>query len=112
MRSTWRSKEERREIIEAYRASKLSIGEFAGRRGISISTLRSWIRRHDDEPPLALQEENEPPRFFEVRMPQSNCGGANVATTVIIGDARVEFREYPPVEYVTALILGLCQDPS
>ena len=65
-RRRWSTAQERRQWIEAWERSQQSQAEFARSHGLSVATLRNWVRREAAEG----QEMSKRPQFVEVDLGQ------------------------------------------
>ncbi|NTX64921.1 IS66 family insertion sequence element accessory protein TnpB [Myxococcus sp. CA051A] len=91
-------------VVEEFEASGLTQREFAGRRGLRLSTVQSWVyRRRRQE-----RTEAEPPvRLIPVQV--SRAPGLEVVMLEVIGaaGARVRFAPGTDVDYVARLVAAL-----
>lgn len=83
-----KAREDRSKIVEEYERSGLTQQEFAERRGIPVSTLRSWIYRgRPTEGPKATA-----PRLLPVTVvvpPGPSTSGRGGLLELVIGDSIV-----------------------
>jgi hypothetical protein len=103
--STRAEKPEWLRIAEEFEASEQTQREFAGRRGLRLSTLQSWVyrRRHQvsavAEPPVRLLP-------VQVSSAPAACESASVEV-FLAGGMRVRFSPGTDVEYVARLVVSL-----
>ncbi len=103
--SKQREKPEWVRVAEEYEASGLTQREFAQRRGMTLSTLQSWVyrrRRQESEPVV------EPVRLLpvEVRALPVASGSDTLEGRTASGE-RVSFAVGTDVEYVARLVAAL-----
>jgi hypothetical protein len=103
--SKQREKPEWVRVAEEYEASGLTQREFAERRGMTLSTLQSWVyrRRRQERAP-----EVEPVRLLpvEVRAAPVERGSGPLEVLTASGE-RVSFAVGTDVEYVARLVAAL-----
>ena len=105
MYSRRRGEDEWREIVAEFDASGLTQEVFARKRRLNVGTFRSWIYR--------IRGALNKPRFVEVVKATTSVEDTLAPkTTLLVGDARVEFGERPEAEYVVALLRGLAEVTS
>ena len=94
--------QQRKIIVDEFAASGLSQKDFAEQRGLGLSTIHRWVRKHRRKPGSA----GTTVRFIELNSP------APMPTSSIrlyIGPSvRLELGELPPVDYLAALA-GSCR---
>jgi len=88
-----RTAEQGAALVRRYEASGMSQAAFAEREGVSVNTIRYWLRKRRDTSEEAV-------RFVEV---VGETAPAQTACVVSVGGAEVRFYELPPPEYVAAL---------
>ena len=76
-RGRQRTRSEREQMVEAYRASGQTQAVFAHERGIKLTTLRTWIYRR------RAVNDGEPGRIEPVRMVGGGFSGATRARSAI-----------------------------
>lgn len=91
-------------ISEEFEASGLTQREFAGRRGLRLSTLQSWVYRRRRQVSAAV----EPPvRLLPVQVSRAPTL-ATVPLEVVLGNGvRVQFSSGTDVDYVARLVAAL-----
>jgi hypothetical protein len=91
-------------VAEEYEASGLTQREFAGRRGLRLSTLQSWVYRRRRQERAAAAP---PVRLLPVQV----SSGPGPATTplelALPGGVRVRFGPDADVDYVARLVAAL-----
>lgn len=100
MYSQRRTEDEWRELVADFDASGLTQEVFARKKGLKVGTFRSWIYK--------IRGAVKTPRFVELVKATSSAKEQHASrTTLLVGEARVEFAERPEPEYVVALLRGL-----
>jgi transposase-like protein len=95
-----RSKQERREIVEAYRRSGMTQEAFAKRHRLKVGTLRGWLYRQEE---AAVQAPTG--RFVEV---QPAATARRAAVVLRVSESLViECEDLPPPEYLASLAEAL-----
>jgi transposase len=91
-------------VAEEFEASGLTQREFAGRRGLRLSTVQSWVyRRRRQESAVA-----EPPvRLLPVQVSRALAPGAVTLEVLTAAGVRVRFSPGTDVDYVTRLVAAL-----
>lgn len=92
-------------VAEEFEASGQTQREFAGRRGLRLSTLQSWVyRRRRQESAVA-----EPPvRMLPVQVSSAPAAREGASVEVALaGGMRVRFSPGTDVEYVALLVAAL-----
>jgi transcriptional regulator with XRE-family HTH domain len=95
-----RTAEQGSALVRRYEASGMSQTAFAEREGVSVNTIRYWLRKRRDAT-------EEPVRFVEI---VGETEPEQAACVVSVGGAEVRFYELPPPEYVAALACELRGD--
>jgi len=92
-------------VAEEYEASGLTQREFAERRGLTLSTLQSWVyrRRRQEGAPVA-----EPVRLLPVQVTAAPVVSLSDSLEVLTASGeRVRFTVGTDVEYVARLVAAL-----
>ena len=92
-------------VAEEYEASGLTQREFAERRGMTLSTLQSWVyrRRRQEGAPVA-----EPVRLLPVQVTAAPVrSGSDSLEVLTASGERVRFAAGTDVEYVARLVAAL-----
>jgi len=92
-------------VAEEYEASGLTQREFAERRGITLSTLQSWVyrRRRQEGAPLA-----QPVRLLPVQVTAAPVmSGSSTLEVLTASGERVSFAVGTDVQYVARLVAAL-----
>jgi len=100
-----REKPEWVRVAEEYEASGLTQREYAERRGMTLSTLQSWIyrRRRQEGTPVA-----EPVRLLPVQVTAARVvSGSDSLEVLTASGERVRFAAGTDVEYVARLVAAL-----
>jgi hypothetical protein len=91
-------------VAEEFEASGLTQREFAGRQGLRLSTLQSWVyRRRRQESAV----EEPPVRLLPVQVSRAPVSGEVSLEVVIAGGVRVRFGPSTDVDYVARLVAAL-----
>lgn len=94
-----RSKQERLEIVEAYRRSGLTQEAFAAKHRINVGTLRSWLYRREESTHAAQSA-----RFVEVEAAELQTG----RVVLRVGEhVEVELDALPEPSYLAHLAQAL-----
>jgi transposase len=98
-----REKPEWVRVAEEYEASGLTQREFAERRGMTLSTLQSWVyrRRRQEGAPVA-----QPVRLLPVQVTAAAVVSESLEVLIASGE-RVRFAAGTDVEYVARLVAAL-----
>ena len=100
-----REKPEWVRVAEEYEASGLTQREFAERRGLTLSTLQSWVyrRRRQEGAPVA-----QPVRLLPVQVTTASVvSGSDSLEVLTASGERVRFAAGTDVEYVARLVAAL-----
>jgi hypothetical protein len=100
-----REKPEWVRVAEEYEASGLTQREFAERRGLTLSTLQSWVyrRRRQEGAPVA-----QPVRLLPVQVTAAPVvSGSDSLEVLIASGERVRFAAGTDVQYVARLVAAL-----
>jgi len=92
-------------VAEEYEASGLTQREFAERRGMTLSTLQSWVyrRRRQERAPVV-----EPVRLLPVQVRAAPVvSGSDTLEVLTASGGRVSFAVGTDVEYVAQLVAAL-----
>lgn len=92
-------------VAEEYEASGLTQRDFAERRGLTLSTLQSWVyrRRRQQGAPLA-----QPVRLLPVQVTTAPVErGSDRLEVLIASGERVSFTVGTDVQYVARLVAAL-----
>jgi transposase len=92
-------------VAEEYEASGLTQREFAERRGMTLSTLQSWVyrRRRQEGAPVA-----QPVRLLPVQVTAAPVvSGSDRLEVLTASGERVRFAAGTDVEYVARLVAAL-----
>jgi hypothetical protein len=92
-------------VAEEYEASGLTQREFAERRGMTLSTLQSWVyrRRRQESAPMV-----QPVRLLPVQVTAAVVeSGSNRLEVLTASGERVSFAVGTDVEYVARLVAAL-----
>jgi hypothetical protein len=91
-------------IAEEFEASGQTQREFAGRRGLRLSTLQSWVYRRRRQG----SEVAEPPvRLLPVQVSRAPASDAASLEVVLGSGVRVRFSPGTDVDYVARLVGAL-----
>ena len=91
-------------VAEEFDASGLTQREFAGRRGLRLSTLQSWVYRRRRQASTA----SEPPvRLLPVQVSSMHASEASVLEVLLASGARVRFPPGTDAVYVAMLVSAL-----
>jgi hypothetical protein len=91
-------------IAEEFEASGLTQREFAGRRGLRLSTLQSWVYRRRRQVSVVA----EPPvRLLPVQVSSAPAFEAVTLEVLTAAGARVRFSPSTDVDYVARLVAAL-----
>ena len=100
-----REKPEWVRVAEEYEASGLTQREFAERRGLTLSTLQSWVyrRRRQEGAPVV-----QPVRLLPVQVTAAPVvSGSDSLKVFTASGERVRFAAGTDVEYVARLVAAL-----
>ena len=102
--------EQKKTMVDAYRASGLSAPRFAAHHGVKYQTLVSWIRK-DKESTSSTKPQSSPPRLFSL-IPAMIEGSGNLAAdgameVFLPGGARLSITSANQVALAVALIRQL-----
>jgi transposase len=103
--SKQREKPEWVRVAEEYEASGLTQREFAERRGMTLSTLQSWVyrRRRQERAPVV-----EPVRLLPVQVREAPVvSGSDSLEVLTASGVRVSFAVGTDVEYGVRLVAAL-----
>ena len=104
-RTAARSREEWRELVREWKASGSTAREFAGTRGLSVTSLFYWssvLKREE----LEQARPKAKTRLVPVRVAMSG-GHVQAEFELVIGHARLRFRDGASPQYVAALAHAL-----
>jgi hypothetical protein len=90
-----RTREQWRRLVAQFEKSGMTHAAFARSKAVNLASLRAWIYK--------LRREARSPRFVEVA-PRRRSAALTPKAVVVVGDARFEFDERPPAEYLAALL--------
>ncbi|NMO16164.1 IS66 family insertion sequence element accessory protein TnpB [Pyxidicoccus fallax] len=92
-------------VAEEFEASGLTQREFAGRRGLRLSTLQSWVYRRRRQGSAVA----EPPvRLLPVQVSRAPAASApGSVEVVLVGGMRVRVSPDADVDYVARLVAAL-----
>lgn len=92
-------------VAEEFEASGLTQREFAGRRGLRLSTLQSWVYRRRRQQSPAV----EPPvRLLPVQVSGAPGGSAGGSVEVVLASGvRVRFEQGTDVDYMAQVVAAL-----
>ncbi len=91
-------------VAEEFEASGQTQREFAGRRGLRLSTLQSWVYRRRRQGSCVA----EPPvRLIPVQVSSMPAPEVVALEVVIGGGMQVRFRPGTDVDYVARLVAAL-----
>src|SRR5687768_7547820 len=91
-------------VAEEFEASGLTQREFAGRRGLRLSTLQSWVYRRRRQVSAAA----EPPvRLLPVQVGSAPAPEAVALEVSTASGVRVRFSSGADVDYVARLVAAL-----
>jgi len=102
--------EQKKTMVDAYRASGLSAPRFAAHHGVKYQTLVSWIRK-DKQSSRSITPESSPSNFFSL-IPAMIGGGGNPGAdgaieVLLPGGARLSITSANQVALAVALIRQL-----
>lgn len=102
--------EQKKTMVDAYRASGLSAPRFAAHHGVNYQTLVSWIKK-DKQSSTSTRPDSSPPSFFSL-VPAVIEGGANSSAgeameILLPGGARLSITSANHVALAAALIRQL-----
>jgi transcriptional regulator with XRE-family HTH domain len=91
-------------VAEEYEASGLTQREFAGRQGLRLSTLQSWVYRRRRQ----VSASAEPPvRLLPVRVSSAPAPATTALEVALPSGVRVRFGPDTDVEYLARLVVAL-----
>ncbi len=91
-------------IAEEFEASELTQREFAGRRGLRLSTLQSWVYRRRRQESAVV----EPPvRLVPVQVGSAPVSDEVALEVVLPRGVRVQVTSGTDVDYVARLVAAL-----
>jgi hypothetical protein len=91
-------------VAEEFEASGLTQREFAGRRGLRLSTLQSWVYRRRRQ----VSAVAEPPvRLLPVQVSSAPAPAEAALEVVIASSVRVRFAAGTDVDYMARLVAAL-----
>ncbi|MFY2560012.1 IS66 family insertion sequence element accessory protein TnpA [Corallococcus terminator] len=91
-------------VAEEFEASGLTQREFAGRRGLRLSTVQSWVYRHRRQ----VSTKVEPAvRLLPVQVSREPAFEALALEVIGSAGARVRFAPGTDVDYVARLVAAL-----
>ena len=91
-------------VAEEFEASGLTQREFAGRRGLRLSTVQSWVYRRRRQ----VSAGAEPPvRLLPVQVSDALAPAAVTLEVRTAAGARVRFSSGTDVDYVARLVAAL-----
>ncbi|NMO14142.1 IS66 family insertion sequence element accessory protein TnpB [Pyxidicoccus fallax] len=91
-------------VAEEFEASGLTQREFAGRRGLRLSTLQSWVYRRRRQGSAGA----EPPvRLLPAQVSSALAASAPGSVEVVVGGVRVPVSPDADVDYVARLVAAL-----
>ncbi len=91
-------------VAEEFEASRLTQREFAGRRGLRLSTLQSWVYRRRRQ----VSAVAEPPvRLLPVQVSGAPASEGAPIEVVLPGGVRVRVSPGTDVDYVARLVTVL-----
>jgi hypothetical protein len=97
-------KPEWQRVAEEFETSGLTQREFAGRRGLRLSTLQSWVYRRRRQGSAVA----EPPvRLLPVQVSSAPAPGEVALELVVLSGVRVRLGPSADVDYVARLVAAL-----
>lgn len=95
VQKSWRTRQEKEELIVQWQQSGMSRKEFCHEKGITYNSLVSWCKQFKDK--------KTAPGFTEVKIPVVPASGLFAQLHLAKG-IRVDIFHFVPVEYIQSLI--------
>ena len=91
-------------VAEEFEASGLTQREFAGRRGLRLSTLQSWVYRRRRQVGGAVES---PVRLLPVQVTAASASASSLVEVLTSSGTRIRFAVGTDVEYLAQLVAAV-----
>lgn len=93
--------DERRRVLESFRASGLSQADFCEQEGLSRGTLQNWLYRKDEQPPT---------KFVTVTKASRETVVERESIEIRVGDVAIVLQQPVEPSYLAMLVVQLEQE--